>query len=265
MKILKIYPNIDKPTRYNYHVNYGVWDAIEGDRDSLENFSSDLSNYDVVFVPMYKRWIGRLGLLNRIKDHKIKTVLFDNDSCYRSFNDPFYNGFDYIFYRDLDRDQKKHATILSSRLMWSIDTDLYSPKFGGTGISFNCSLHIYPVRLNIARVIVNTSHRGKAYIKHLQNSAGAIHTNNFIVPGVRAKILEFASCGTQIISNPSKYMGDYFPKELIIEFGTVSQLQDIIKNFTPDIQAQKQLREITVEKHDNKIRSRQILKIVEAL
>lgn len=266
MKILKIYPNRDIPTRYNYHINYGAWDEIIGDRDSLENFSSNLDNYDMVFIPMYVRWTGYERLLQKIKEHKVKTILFDNDTCYREFTNKFYDGFDYIFYRDLDILRNEHPTIPCSRLLWSVDTDLYTPKFGGSGISFNCTIgKTYEFRNEIAKVIKRTNYNGQTYINHLQNSAGAIHVNSKILSMVRAKILEFASCGTQIISNPSDYMELYFPTELIIEFKTIIELQNIIKEFVPDIKIQQELRNIVVETHTNKIRATQILKKLEDL
>jgi len=39
MKILKIYPKDDNPKRKNYQVNYGIWDAIQGDKVILKNLS----------------------------------------------------------------------------------------------------------------------------------------------------------------------------------------------------------------------------------
>jgi len=268
MKILKIYPQRDQPKRYNYHINYGVWDDIPGDSAILEKFNSNLNNYDVIFIPMFSRWQrhlsnrwrGHYNLLNKIKEHKIKTILFDNDSCYRSFNDKFYIGFDYIFYRDLDKNREQPKNINSSRLLWSVDTNLYLPKYGGRDILFNCSVSSsYTLRKKIAKVIKKTNHNGSKYIEELQNSGAAIHTNSPIQPMVRAKILEFASCGTQIISNKSDYMELYFPHELIIYFNTIDELKNIIENFKSNIEIQKELRNIVETKHDNKIRAKEIL------
>jgi len=60
-KILKLYSSFDVSVpdflgkNYNYHVNYGVWDKIIGDKTVLENTNIDLNKYDVVFLPMVKR------------------------------------------------------------------------------------------------------------------------------------------------------------------------------------------------------------------
>ena len=265
MRILKLYPHIDKPERFNYNINFGIWDAIQGDKVWLEEFKGNLDNYDIVLLPQCKRWANQKNLINKIKGHKIKAVLFDNDSCYYNFNDERYKGFDYIFYRDLDKN-KKEPNIPSSYLKWSIDTDKYHPKYGGSGISFNCSVSsYYPLRMKVKTVVKNTFYKRKQYISHLQNSAAAIHTDSDIVPAVRGKILEFAACGTQIISNRTQRMELYFPDELIVYFNDIPHLKQIVNGFKPDIEIQKKLREITVEKHDDKVRAKEVLSILSNL
>lgn len=264
MKILKIYPLADNPKRLNYQVNYGVWDAISGDKVILEKFNANLNNYDVVFLPMYKRWEKHMTLFNRIKDCKVKTVLFDNDSQYRSFDINFYKDLDYIFYRSLDKDNKK-PSIKSSWLKWCIDTNLYKPIYGGNGVSFNCTItNVYTYRIDIKNktkgLLKHTTFKGNEYIKHLQKSAAAIHSSK--VDRTHAKILEFAACGTQIISNKSNLMNKYFPDDLVIYFKDISELKKIIKDFKPNIEIQKELRYITETKHDNKIRAKEVIDII---
>jgi hypothetical protein len=265
MKILKIYPEKDHPGRYNYHINYGAWDEVEGDRVSLEGFNKDVTQYDIVFLPMFGRWTKHGDLLKRIKDSpKVKKVLFDNDSCYRRFTDSFYNGFDFIFYRDLDRTRKTPSSAPSDRLLWSVDPSMYPAKYGGTGVTFNCTVgKTYKLRKEIAKKITPIKVSGKAYIENLQNHAGAIHTNSEILPMVRAKILEIASCGTQIISNPSQYMDYYFEDSLITYFETVPELVNLVKEFKPDINIQKQLRETVEDLHTNKLRAKFIIETLE--
>ena len=259
MKILKIYPTHDNPGRINYQVNYGVWDAIKGDKVILEKFNTNLNNYDVVFLPMYKRWKNHMTIFNRIKDSKIKTVLFDNDSCYRTFGDRFYDGIDFIFYRDLDKNKKEPNTN-SMWLPWSINTDLYKAKFGGSGIIFNCTVNNhYPLRQKVSKIIKNKNSKNGQYISSLQNSGAAIHTDSDLVPMVRAKALEIASCGTQIISNRTQKMDYFYPDDLILYFNDIKELPEIIKNFKPNIEIQKELRRITEEKHDDKIRAQEVL------
>ena len=82
---------------------------------------------------------------------------------------------------------------------------------------------------------------------------------------VRPKALEFASCGTHIISNRTTNMDYYYPNDLIYYFNNIYDLKDIIKDFNPNIEIQKELRNITVEKHDDKIRVNEILNILKNL
>jgi hypothetical protein len=270
MRILKLYPKQDKPTNHNYHINYGLWDSIEGDIAILEEFDSTLSKYDFVFLPMRKRWFGNNTLLNKIKESGAKSILFDNDSCYHHFTDKFYEGIDFIFYRCLDRDKNKPLT-KNQWLGWSIDTTLYAPKFGGKGILFSSSVSstAYPLRWEIRNRFTNIvikHDRGIRYIQNLQQSAASIHTDSDRAPVVRAKLIEISSCGTQIISNRTEGINYFFPDELIIYFDDIDHLQDIIKNYKVDISIQKELRYITETKHDNKVRANEVLtKISELL
>jgi len=57
-------------------------------------------------------------------------------------------------------------------------------------------------------------------------------------------------------------MNYFFPDDLLIYFNSIEELQKIIKNFKPDIDIQKKLRKITEQKHDNKIRAKEILDII---
>jgi len=258
MRILKILPDGDKPTNHNYDINYGVWDKIIGDYECLESFNADLDEYDVVFLPMFKRWRDHTDLLNRIKDHKIKKVMFDNDTCYRSFDHEYYQGIDYIFYRGLDIDGKRATN--GSLLPWSVDHTRYTPVYGGDGVSFPCSISDrYPLRKKINKIIKHSLHETSDYIEVLQNSAASIHTNSDISPVVRAKVLEFAACGTQIISNKCWNMEDYFPDDLIIYFDSIDHLSHIINRFTPNVRIQKRLRAIVEDQHTHDIRAKQIL------
>ena len=266
MKILKLYPGEDvNRVKYNYHVNYGLWDLIEGDSVLLENTNVNLNNYDVVLLPMFKRW-NNINFLNKIKSSTIKTVLFDNDSCYRTFDHSFYNNIDLILYRDLD----KNGNIPKTKSMWypwSIDTTLYTPVYGNSSVSFNCSVcpKSYPLRHKISKIISNTSSSGAEYIKTLQNSGAGIHTDSELVPMVRAKALEMAACGTQIISNRTKKMDYFFPDDLILYFDDLDELKEIINNFEPNIEIQKELRNIVETKHDNKIRAMEVIEKIQEI
>ena len=264
MKILKLKPKQDIKTNHNYHVNYGAWDEIEGDEFILEGFNSNIEAYDVVFLPMYKRWVD-MGLLNKIKNSKVKTVLFDNDSCYRTFNNPFYRDIDLILYRCPDENGNTPNTN-SIWHPWSVDTSLYSPIYGGEGVTLSCSVsNDYPLRQKITKIIKNTSVSGKEYIKLLQKSGGVIHTDSNLVPMVRAKALEIASCGSQIISNRTNKMDYFFPDELVTYFDSVVELEEIIKNFKPNMEIQKELRHIVETRHDNKIRANEIIEQIKEI
>jgi hypothetical protein len=264
MNILKIYPTKDTESRYNYDINYGVWDSIAGDRDTIEGFHSDFNEYDIVFLPQIKRWYGNESLLNKIKSHKIKKVLFDNDSYRRSFSDNIYAGFDYIFYRDLDRNKRK-PLIPSSLLKWSVNTVRFTPVYGGSGIEFMCSIVDYPLRKQVAQFVNHSKVSGDNYVKRLQAAGAAIHVDHPKVGAVAAKVLEFAACGTQIISNRTKNMDLYFPDELIIYFENTTHLKQIIKDFKPDIKVQEQLYDIAYVNHNHVSRAIEILNKIQSI
>lgn len=267
MKILRIQPATDTPDRYNYKVNYGVWDCIDSEKQVMNILpalsDSYISQFDAVFLPMYKRWGGYSKQLDRLKSLPVATVLFDNDSCYRSFNDPFYDGIDFVFYRIKDQDGKEPNN-RSHELKWSVDADYFTPFYGGSRVSFNCTVNddTYALRKEIAKHMSPTNYTGNDYVKHLQESAAAIHTNSEIAPIPRAKILEFAACGTEIISNRMDGMNDYFPDELITYFDTVQELLNIVRNFKPDIDKQKELRRIVEENHTDQIRAKELIQIL---
>ncbi len=272
MKILKIYPARDIPSSYNYHINYDIWDKINGDKSILGDQTINFDSYDAIFLPMYKRWQGHRDLLKKIKGSNAKTFLFDNDSHYRKFSDSFYNDIDFIFYRCTDQDNNPPVQA-GQFLKWSIDTSKYLPKYGNLEVSFCCSIHekYYPLRCEINKHVIKAkSHKGPKYIKHLQDSAAIIHTSEYYTPKLtpiaRSKALEIASCGSEIISNPSSNMADYYPLDLIRIFTDINELKDIIKNFSPNIETQKKLRQITEEKHDSRVRAKEVIqKIKEVL
>lgn len=267
MRILRIQPEVDSPDRYNYRVNYGVWDYIRATKlrlSKLRDINDDyINSFDIVFLPMYKRWQGYGEEIDRLKSLPIKTVLFDNDTCYRSFSDPFYDGIDFIFYRIKDRDGMSPNSP-SAQLLWSVDTNYFTPIYGGNGVSFNCTVSggTYSLREQISKHIAPTNHIGQSYVYHLQNSAAGIHTNSQIAPIPRAKMLEFASCGTEIISNRMEGINDYFPFGLVTYFDTVPELLEIVKNFEPNIEIQKELRKIVEEKHSDKQRAQEVIDIL---
>ena len=267
MRILRIQPPIDTRVRYNYKVNYGVWDCIDSYQVIMNLLpaiaDSWIENFDVVFMPMFKRWVGHSDQLERLKSLSVKTVLFDNDSCYRLFSDPFYEGIDFIFYRCLDKDGNAPNTP-SFHLPWSVDPEYFKPAYGGHGVSFNCTVRggTYSLRQQIAKHITPTGWMNRKYVSHLQNSAAAIHTNSEIARVPRAKILEFAACGTQIISNRMEGVSDYFPEELITYFETVPELLDIVRDFRPNVEIQKELRKIVEERHSDQIRADEVIEIL---
>jgi hypothetical protein len=265
MKILKLYPAIDIPARFNYQINYGVWDKIPGDRAVLEQFNGSLKNYDAVLLPMYKRCNGHSRLIDKVKNSRAKAILFDNDSYYRSFSDRFYIGFDYIFYRCLDIHKNAPKT-RSSWLPWSIDTELYTPDYTGRGVSFNCAINrAYPMRKKIAAKVKNTRFRGADYIKHLQRSAIGIHASSPQSEYVAAKILEYAACGTHIVSDRAKKIDYYFPDHLISFFNSIPEMMSIIKDYKKDIEVLKEARYITERLHDNRERAKEVMDIIESL
>ena len=269
MKILRLQPYTDSRDRYNYAVNYGVWDCIGSDVLPLEllRHKSDefIESYDIVFMPMFKRWEGDMDQAERLKNLNIKTVLFDNDSCYRSFTHKFYDGIDFIFYRCEDQDGYLPKAP-SAHLLWGVDTAYFTHSYGGHGVSFNCTVnhYSYGLRQEISKHIEPTKHTGREYLKHLQYSAAGIHTNSDICRVPRAKLLEFAACGTQIISNRMEGIDKYFPDHLIHYFDSIEELLKMLKSFEPDIKKQKELRRITEERHTHQQRAKEVMSILSA-
>lgn len=269
MKILKLYPQRDIPTNHNYAINYGMWDHIPADRVILEQaYGLNFDSYDFVLLPMRKRWAGHGDLLSKIKESSCKAILFDNDSCYSYFDSPFYEGIDYIYYRCPDKAGKIPAN--GSYLGWSIDTEVYQPMYGGKGVLFSCGVSetIYPLRYQIktnVRGLVFNYKAGAGYIENIQQAGAAIVTNSKPTPVVPAKLIEFASCGTEIVANHCQYLDYYFPENLIRYFETTKELQDIVNSYKPNIAIQKELRRITEEQHDDKVRAREILNDLKGL
>lgn len=269
MKVLKLISHVDKKSRYNYSVNYADWDCIEGDTLIIEHATEDINFdlYDVVFVPFWKRVKNHQWLIKKAKDSSAKVVLFDNDSCYTSFDDAFYQGFDFIFYRCTDKNGCK-PKCKSSWLPWSIDLSRFTPNFNGNGILFSCTVldWAYPLRYKIDReVIKNKPLSGDNYCRALSNHAAAIHTDSHIVDQVRAKALEMAASGTQIISNRTKKMDFFFPDDLILYFEGIEDLKEIVDNFTPNVEIQKELRYHVSSKHNCYVRAKQIVDEIESI
>ena len=269
MKILKIYPKADNPSRYNYSVNYGDWDSVFGDKAVLEYIPKDFnfSAYDVVFLPFWKRLKGFEWMVKSVKDSTAKSVLFDNDSCYRSFDDKLYDGIDFVFYRCRDKNNKI-PNCSSAWWPWSVDTGRFTPNFNSEGVLFSCTVldWAYPLRMQIHKnVIKNTPLSGEAYSIALSNHAAAIHTDSHIVSQVRAKALEMAACGTQIISNRTENMDYFFPDDMITYFDTLDELKDIVDNFKPNRSLQRELVYQVCSKHNCYIRANEILREIEEL
>lgn len=263
MKFLRIQPKIDNKKRYNYQVNYGPWDFIPNTKTVyLEEFDGNTKNFDFVLLPMYKRWLNHFKLLEKIKNQSAKTVLFDNDSIYRTFDHFFYNDIDFCFYRGIDKNKNK-PNCYNSKLKWSVDEKNFTPKYGCKKVSFNCTVNsFYPLRQKISQIIKPNNFTGEKYIENIKNSGASIHTDSKIAPVVRSKILEFASCGTEIISNRVENMNDYFPDDLIIYFDKIKDLKEIINNYKPNIDKQKKLRSIVENEHTHKKRAEEILNIL---
>lgn len=268
MKILKISHTVDNPSRYSYKANYDVWDRVGGDHIFFSHIRPDFdfNKYDVLFLPAIVRLKLFPEILKKIKDSKAKKVLFDNDSCYHRFSEEAYQGMDYIFYRDSDKNGNT-PKCPSMWLPWWVDTDYYLPSYGGSGVSFNCTVNAhYPLRVQIHRsVLRSTQHTWDKYVKSLQDSAGSIHTDSPTVRQVRAKALEIAACGTQIISNRTSRMDYFFPDELVTYFDNMDELKEIVKNFEPNIEVQKELRHIVETKHSSDIRAKEVIEKVKSI
>ena len=74
-----------------------------------------------------------------------------------------------------------------------------------------------------------------------------------------------AACGTQIISDRSKGMNNFFPEHLIMYFDSLKELKEIITTYKPNIEIQKELRYIVETKHDSKVRAQEVLSKIKEL
>ena len=273
MKVIKLSHVVDNYTRYSYKTNYDVWDrCVDGVDMYLHQARKDLrrglnlDKFDVIFLAPIARMKLFPDVLEAAKKSSAKTVLFDNDSCYHRFSEDVYSDIDLILYRDVDYSGNKPETD-SMWLPWHVDVNYYTPNFGGEGVSFNCTVsHHYPLRVDIDRHVQKATHfTGDKYREVMSKAGAGIHTDSPRVPQVRSKALEIAACGSQIISNRTSKMDYFFPDELITYFDDIEHLKEIVKNFEPNVEIQKELRNIVEKNHSVELRSKQVMKKIESI
>jgi len=285
-RILSLMHYEDHKARYNYQVNFGVIDEIKRKEDVLLRtfdlvvferlpastidrlLSKDKIN--MIFAPLHNRW-SDYASLQYLKKIGVPVILFDNDSNYYSWDEEFYSYFAHIFYRICD----KHGGYPGNGTFhpWSVDTELFTPVFGGGRITMHCTISSssYPDRIKIKEkyhpdLIDCSKLTGMEYIRSLQNSLAAITTGGGTYSVTRAKVLEYAATGTAIITIDTGNLETYFPRELYYIFEQPEQLPDLIddlcRNKDEVIERQKELRKICEQKHSHKVRSQEIMKVL---
>lgn len=285
--ILALMHKIDTPERYNFQVNFGFLDELarlenvnlikydiekvaQGGRDLILELA-EKHEIQLVTGPIHVRWQNAESLPRLIKDAGLKLVIFDNDCFQFSFTDEFYSYFDWIFYREYDKHNDSPSK--GSYLPWSINANLYAPKYGGSGTVLCGTIRDhYPMRLKIREylhphTVDCTPYSGKEYIQHLQNSLMAISTGSTRFNFTAAKLIEIASCGTAILTEDSKRLDFYFSKNLVFVFKDLNELKYNIhyanKNIDDVLHRQQMLRKTVENRHTNEIRAREVLEVLE--
>lgn len=277
---------IDIPERYNYQVNFSFLDELsrldnvilykydiellaQNDLDFLSRII-ERHQIDLVVGPLRVRWENSENLPSLIKKLGLPLVIFDNDSFQFDFNDEFYSYFDWIFYREYDKNNDSPKK--GSFLPWSLDADLYTPNFGGKGAILCASIGpSYPTRLKIKNrfhpYLINCSqYIGMEYIKHLQSSLISINTSRKEFNLTAAKLLETAACGTAILTEQTKRLDLYFDRDHLFIFNNLDELAYYIhyafSHLEEVIHKQRMLRNTIEKHHTNEIRAREVLEIL---
>jgi hypothetical protein len=285
--ILMLMNKIDTPERYNYRPNFGMIEAVAGMeninliRYDIETVAQtgkallyelfDKYEIDIVATPFRKRWGEALELPATIKSTGIPLIIFDNDSYAFDFRDDFYAPFDWVFYRDHDKNNDSPQK--GSFVPWSVDHKVFSPDFGGKGVVLCGSFYkFYPMRIKIREklhphTVDCTQYTGDDYVRHLQKSLMAISTSSTRFNFTASKLLEIAACGTGILTEDTTRLEIYFDKELLYIYQDIEDLKYYVNyaeaNLQEIIERQKKLRAVVEEKHTNEIRAQEVLKVIE--
>jgi len=287
-RILFLRNRIDTPARYNYEINYG-WVELGIERNLFVAYDWWVDNIPYIFefnrflssekidciisitsAPRFAHfrafeWLGVL------KNAIVPTILLACDSCYCSWDDPFYQVWDHVLYRMADRDLKypKHGSFRP----WCINLQKYVPVYGGTEIKMIASSSAaYELRqalrlLNQTYVAQRGKHlfrdltnraaglSGKAYIRELQDARALLATASRISPETRAKVLEAAACGTLVITPPTKYLDLYFSEDQVFVFRDGREFVEVCRRvrdmaLTDVVKKQREAYEHVAQNHN---------------
>lgn len=284
-RILFLRNRIDISERYNYALNYAWVDrgASEGlyaafdwyidDIPTIDELNAYLSDSEIDCIISMCASLRRFqnfnaeAWLSLVAEASVPAILRAGDSCYDSWDDPFYQVWDYILYRMAD----KHGNYpdKGTFIPWAIDTEKYTPVYGGDPIvMINTCNEAYPLRIALREL--NRKHagalfldmcnmsdeiKGAKYIECLQNARAIISTPSKYSPETSGKVVEAAACGTLIITSPTKYLDHYFSDDQVFLFNTGAEFVEVcnrVKQMDVDevIEKQKAVREHVAENHN---------------
>lgn len=303
-RILFLRNQIDTPERYNYEISYGwvergieenLYEAFDWYVDLIPHvyeFNQYLQKNRITAIisltaaPRFA-YFKALEWVNILKYVSVPSILLACDSCYHSWDDPFYQAWDFILYKMGDRDYLYPRN--GAFIPWCINMKKYRPVFGGEDIKMIASankayelreaLRLLNRRNNQIRgelLFDDLSNRigemhGERYIQEVQSARALITTGSRISPPTRAKVLEAASCGTLVITPPTQCLEMYFSEEQVFVFKNGKEFREIcgyVKNINMDdvVEKQKAVYEYTRHHHNCiKFIKRYILPAIAAL
>jgi len=259
-RILFLKNRIDVPGRYNFALNYGwvqrgidaglyeAYDWYIDDIPTVERLNDYLEAYEIDCIISMCANEARFAHLGAGKWHDhilfgvtVPTFLRAGDSCYDSWNDPFYGVWDHVFYRMPDKNGCHPVD--GTFIPWCIDITKYTPKWGGEQlVMVGACNEAYPLRMSLREL--NRQHdgalfldmcnlsgalHGEKYIEALQNARAIITTGSKLSPETRGKVLEAAACGTLIITPSTKYLERYFNDDQVFVFNTGAEFIEVCK------------------------------------
>jgi hypothetical protein len=281
-----VVPAIDRPARYNYAVNYGLWDAIARNAGAFckvpmqeltsgawrETLKGDRLN--CIFLPMFRRWTGNERFAEELKKAGVTTVMFNNDDLGADNDNPVYRGISYIFSRVHDRQRRYRPLDQGAWLPWSVDTDYFTPRFGGSiPVSMPCSIVArYPMRMAIqqrlAGKVIAGRRCGEGYRQRLRDSRAVIATASEACPVTRAKVLEAVACGAALITEDTQYLDRYFPKDKCYIFSSLEELDALVGFVAGNpAEVEKRQRELYpyIAHHTVNLQARRVIRFVLSL
>jgi len=285
MRLLMIWPEADTPDRYNYLVNYGLWDALRvmpGVTHEVvpmmtpaPQFVAALAgDYDLVFAPMWRRLAHRDRLVGKV--HKLTrapVVMFDNDGCCVPEGAHYYKYMDYVFVRGPQYKGGSLPPEKSMWLPWCVDLRRFTPVFGGEGVVLigGRTKRVHPLRRKIfkrykQRIRVERVF-GDEYIGVLQEALAGITTGGRQSKVARAKVLEMAACGCAVVTDRSDYLDRYFPEDLLYVIEDVADMGPVLDDLEGDrakaLARQQSLYQITAERHGADRQARSVMRALE--